>query len=86
MTDHEPREKARRARAPGHAGDAAERIHSMTGDGAGERPAGNLFVETDQFHALTSDEPTGSALSLRHLTVDADDLGDIVPGANDEDQ
>jgi len=58
----------------------------MNNDAAGGQPAGNPSVETDQLHSLTSDEPTGSAPSLRHLTVDAEDLGDIVPGANDEDQ
>lgn len=86
MADHKSRDKTDRSRAPGHDGDVAERRRSLNHDATGDRPAGNPSVETDQLHALTSDEPADSTPPLRHLTVDADNLGDILPGANDEDQ
>jgi hypothetical protein len=87
MIEHDPRDKADRTRAPGHASDVAERSRSINQDETGDQPGGgNPSVETDQLHALTSDEPPDFTSSLRHLTVDADNLGDIMPGANDEDQ
>jgi hypothetical protein len=80
------RDKTDPARAPENVSDAEERHHSNRSDQAGGTVAGDPSVETDQLHALTSSEPAGSSPSSRHLTVDADDLGDIMPGANDEDQ
>jgi len=77
-------------RARRHSGDAQDEPLADAGSGqAGDQPEGNPMVETAQLHSLVpkaADEMTGGDVHRDHFQVDADDMGDLMPSANDEDR